>query len=239
MTNTETTKIFQERFEDLYNKYKQENDLTYSKLEESTGISRAALTKYLNDNAEIGINNLVKLARFFNVSTDYLLGLSDVKTMDIDKKMICEYTGLSELAVESLTRWEFVPYLDITNMLLEQEYRSMCAGEAYARAINNAEMIEISKEYEDEPLAILSEIQEYLLTTKIKNQMLNITGTGNILTDSQHDELWKITSDFNDWFNIGKISNHDIIERVLFDRIEDMLKKLKNKYREMNNSCPQ
>lgn len=42
------------------------------------------------------------LCREFDVSSDYLLGLSDVMTNDTDVKMICDYTGLSEKVVKTL-----------------------------------------------------------------------------------------------------------------------------------------
>lgn len=45
---------------------------------------------------------LVKIAEYYNVSVDYLLGLSDVKSTDPKVKEICEYTGLSEEAIEKL-----------------------------------------------------------------------------------------------------------------------------------------
>ena len=46
--------------------------------------------------------NLRKLAIYFDVSTDYLLGLTGVKSQDMELRAICEKIGLSESAVAVL-----------------------------------------------------------------------------------------------------------------------------------------
>ena len=43
------------------------------------GITQQMLSKYEKDTAIIKVDILKKLAKYFNVTTDYLLGLSDVK----------------------------------------------------------------------------------------------------------------------------------------------------------------
>lgn len=48
------------------------------------------------------IDDLITLKKHFNISTDYLLGLTDIMTSDIDIKTMCEYTGLSESAIAVL-----------------------------------------------------------------------------------------------------------------------------------------
>ena len=47
---------------------------------------------------------IVKIADYFDVSTDYLLGRSGAKTRDDDLKTVCEYTGLTEEAATALRR---------------------------------------------------------------------------------------------------------------------------------------
>lgn len=47
---------------------------------------------------------MVKLAKLYNTSTDYLLGLTDIKTTDTELKAVCEYTGLTEEAIHNIKR---------------------------------------------------------------------------------------------------------------------------------------
>lgn len=63
-------------------------------------ISSGALSKYQNDGAEAGIDALVKIALRFDVSTDWLLGLSDVSKPDAEIQGICAKTGLTEKVVD-------------------------------------------------------------------------------------------------------------------------------------------
>ena len=46
--------------------------------------------------------SICDIARYFGVTTDYLLGLTDVKTIETNVRAVEEYTGLSEDAVKEL-----------------------------------------------------------------------------------------------------------------------------------------
>lgn len=52
--------------------------------------------------AGMNINNLCKLADHFGVSTDYLLGRTNIQTADADIQASCKTTGLSEEALETV-----------------------------------------------------------------------------------------------------------------------------------------
>ena len=46
-------------------------------LGKATGLSDAAILRWENDRADPLGENIIKLAKFFDVTTDYLLGLTD------------------------------------------------------------------------------------------------------------------------------------------------------------------
>ena len=66
------------------------------------GISRASLGYYENGERKPDIEILVKLAKYYNVSCDYLLGFTETKTPNVDTRAITEKTGLNEQSVNRL-----------------------------------------------------------------------------------------------------------------------------------------
>lgn len=66
----------QERLKDL----RVERGLTLGQLAEQTGLSKSALGSYeTEDFKDISHYALIKLTKFYSVTTDYLLGLSEMK----------------------------------------------------------------------------------------------------------------------------------------------------------------
>jgi len=67
-------------------------NLTHQEIADVLGITRQAYSNYEAGKREPDYNTLVKLANYFNVTTDYLLGKSDVKRKlesidEIEKKI--------------------------------------------------------------------------------------------------------------------------------------------------------
>lgn len=103
---------------------------------EHLGCSSQAINQYKQGTSVPQLNKLIKIAEYFNVTTDYLLGLSKVKTTDPKIKEICEYTGLSDEAVEFLHNHRDDNEINVLNNLVGTinfwkllkgigEYRSM------------------------------------------------------------------------------------------------------------------
>ena len=74
---------------------------------EKTGLSITAQTygRYENGKRKPDIEIIEALANTFDVSADYLLCRSDVKSVDNNMKAMCKYTGLSEAAVRKLHKF--------------------------------------------------------------------------------------------------------------------------------------
>lgn len=73
-----------------------------------TDIPSNSLSQYHNGSREIRAYNLIKLAKYFNVSTDYLLGLTDVKSTSLDVQQICKLIWLSEEALKTICLFAFI-----------------------------------------------------------------------------------------------------------------------------------
>ena len=99
LTETKTNEnmqIFKERLKALRGKR------SLQEVAHDLGISRATLGYYENGDRKPDIEVLLKIASYYNVSCDYLLGLTDYLTPNIDNRAISEKTGLSEEAVDIL-----------------------------------------------------------------------------------------------------------------------------------------
>lgn len=89
-------------------------------LAEKLGVSIQAVNQYKQGQGFPKTENLVNIARHFNVSLDYLVGLSDVSTPDASIQAIAEYTGLSQRAIELLHSSTGVfPFVTAINRILE------------------------------------------------------------------------------------------------------------------------
>lgn len=59
---------------------REDNDLTQQQIAVLLGTSQTMYARYERGANEMPIRHLIRLARYYDVSTDYLLGLTNVKT---------------------------------------------------------------------------------------------------------------------------------------------------------------
>ena len=97
---------------------------TLREIEKETGIPASSLSGYQDYKraAEPRLSAIVKLSECFGVSTDYLLGRTSTKTPDPKIQEMCEYTGLTESALDLLHSLHDKPdHLRIINAILEDK----------------------------------------------------------------------------------------------------------------------
>lgn len=90
--------IFAKRLIELREKH----NLTQQQLADKLQITRQSLSLYEKAERTINIDLLAKIADVFEVTTDYLLGRSNIETMDNDIIQACNVIGLNEEAVNSI-----------------------------------------------------------------------------------------------------------------------------------------
>src|SRR5574344_578997 len=71
--------------------------------------NRETIARWENGSRDLKREYIIAIARHFNVSTDYLLGLSDAPSVNLDIQNACKVTGLSEKAVQNLNDHEQNP----------------------------------------------------------------------------------------------------------------------------------
>ena len=65
-----------------------EQNLTQEEMAQKLNISKSAISLYETNTREPSISVLISLAKLFDVSADYLLGLSGIKSSATDKKYL-------------------------------------------------------------------------------------------------------------------------------------------------------
>lgn len=76
------------------------------------GVSRQAISQYCDGSTVPNADKLLKIADYFNVSVDYLVGKTEVPTINRDLQFICDYTGLSVDAADLLHAYSPKQYGD-------------------------------------------------------------------------------------------------------------------------------
>lgn len=92
---------------------REEKGLFQSDIAKILGVSIAAVGFYENEKRDMSPDTIIKLAEYFNVSTDYLLGKSDIRNIEDDFKFAYhkETEGLSEDEIkEALEFYKKIKY---------------------------------------------------------------------------------------------------------------------------------
>lgn len=184
---------YMEKVGEKIRKLREETGTSQQKIADLLGVTRQSLSLYEKGERTINVEALGKLAEFFGVSADYLLGLSDVRSTEQDMRTACEVTGLSEYAVSAFTELKKEPCFDIvdklfsdcedydTKELLEKAF-SNCMDEVKVEAFASAfcELAGVKITLSDDSTSavllrkILIEIQSYMLSNSREAENNNL-----------------------------------------------------------------
>ena len=91
--------VFGKRLKEL----RKANGYTIEQFADIVGISKSTLGYYENDKRMPDIEILARIADTLNVNADYLIGRTNTTAKKGKMKTVCEFTGLSDCAVEYLS----------------------------------------------------------------------------------------------------------------------------------------
>lgn len=105
--------VFPTRLRTLLDTTQQSGEkITQQELADAVGVTRQAVGQWCIGNTVPDILCLKKIAELFGVSSDYLIGLSNAATTNIEQRTICDDTGLDENALSAILNWNS---MDIKN----------------------------------------------------------------------------------------------------------------------------
>lgn len=115
---------------------------------------------------------ILDLAKLFDVSADYLLGLAKEPSIDVEIKYICNTYGLSEKALENLKEFNFIAeknecftHIKTINLILSQD--TMKIWTLIDRYLN--------MKIEDDRLVVINDDGKAELSNELKSKSTNIS----------------------------------------------------------------
>lgn len=100
--STAATLALSGRLGDLVDQWKYDNKKTQEELAKEIGVRASSLSDWINDSSTPTIDQLYKVAKFFDVPADYLIGLSNVQTLNTNLQATEKLTRLTGKAIERL-----------------------------------------------------------------------------------------------------------------------------------------
>lgn len=206
---------------------------------------RSHISKLETGERTISLEVLKIIAKKLNTSADYLLGLTECKTPEMDYRAFCNSTGLDDISTKILEDINFLyggKYLIQTiNFLIKQEqlppnevffeekYRQIESStisqkekDKYIRKVKNIYDRMYQRWKDKNCFPILSNIEDYY-TSKIEKEELHITNNSIKKEQDFTNELDKMETK-------KIITSEKIIENVYLEEIKADLKKSKQKF---------
>lgn len=87
-------------------------------------VSREMVNLWENGSRDLKTSQMITLCKYFNVTADYLLGLSEIQSTDADMQTACKVTGLNPVSIEALQRfhgYEQIKQINILNLIFSDE----------------------------------------------------------------------------------------------------------------------
>lgn len=205
----------------IYNLRKSRN-LNQDEVAKFLGCSRATVTNYENGRRTPDYNVLIKIANFYNVSTDYILGVEkELSTNDPEKKIACRYTGLSQNSIDILHELNTLEFPECRDVI--QTIDTLLVYERWEKNRNGSYFHNLS-------CSVLTLISNYLKIYIKRNEYVAVDKVGNVY--SNHNDNGEEIVFGYDYTTINRAA---IINGVM-TQIQIALNKIKHKAGEQNGN---
>ncbi len=147
-------------------------DIQQKELAKAVGVPDNTVSYWCSGTRTPNTAQIIKIAEYLGVSADYLLGLTDASTNDRDLRFVCDYTGLSEEAV---------------NLLVDAHRKTFLSG-----GYNSDDQLKVAENLENAP-QIISQIlsNEHLYSLIAKRLIVQANGVRLCEILSEFDKAYE------------------------------------------------
>ena len=188
-----------------------ETELPRQAIADEMGCDVSTVTKHYNGTRNLTIDFIAMYARYFNVSSDYLLGLSEVRTVSPDTAMICRVTGLDDKAVRTLGEINEPTSFESPKKIIKT--LSYLIGELNYREQENG--------FSCNGQSVLLRLSEYLMNRGEEAQVVHVLSNGMIFDDIAKAEK-VIPRDGN--ISIKTMLAHEILDNYMLSALTDAVR---------------
>lgn len=192
-----------------------ETELPRQAIADEMGCDVSTVTKHYNGTRNLTIDFIVMYARYFNVSSDYLLGLSEVRTVSPDTAMICRVTGLDDKAVRTLSEINEPTNIESPREIIQT--LNYILGELDYREREDG--------YSCNGQSVLLRLAEYLKSSRNEEaQVVHVLSNGMIFEDVAKAE--KVIPRGGN-ITIKTMLAHDILDNYMLSALTDAVRNAK------------
>lgn len=220
------------------NYIRRKKGLSQTALGKTVGVRKKTIIEY-ESKKQIPFNKIKKIAEALDVTTDYLLGVSDIETIDENMEIVHKMTGLSNNAIKVLMELHeqdntlysidktYKRFIDTISFLIEQE-KSFPASSFSCSSSSEKAFEEAEKQYNEQERKwnerhsyILSTIHNFFVAEVDEEEI-------HIKDSSMKNMLGKVLEDYLPETIVLK---QDVVNREYLIKIQSKLKKIKQKYK--------
>lgn len=212
--------------------------LSQTELGKAVGVTKKTIIGYENKN-NIPINKIKKVAEALDTTTDYLLGASDIETIDKNMEIVHKMTGLNNNAIKVLMELHeqdntlysvdntHKRFIDTISFLIEEEKNFPI--NCFSCSLSTEKSFEEAEKQYNEQEKKWDERHSYILRTIHNFFVVEVDEEEIHIKDSSMKNM--LGKALEDYLPKTIVVKQDIVNREYLLKIQSKLKKLKQKYK--------
>lgn len=180
---------------------------TQASLAQKMGVSSRTIASYEQGINEPSMETLINLSNYFNVTTDYLIGRSECKTIDMQK--LYDEIGLSENSIGLLK----------SMTIFRDETKELSISQ-----LSPINCVDFCLSRNDLSLRLFDSIYSYFLAHIRSDQKVYISKSGKLI----------INPNPSDNLGVFQTINNRYLESSILQEITEQLKEFKSEYQKIN-----